>query len=262
MCMCAVTPYGYSKGSKGSSYGPKGSKGSYVTGGSCTCLAPAMSKGSKGGSKGSKGVTGLVPVPCPCSEPVVPVQPPALCEPTPRPTPKPISFLVPTTPAPTPCDAQRFFFVNGVCTNDMFLLGGTQYGSAMECCNVNFGSGSMISGNCNYVDTCNTPMPTPSIATPAPTPCEAQIFFFDGSSCSNEFFIADTSSYNSVVVCCNMNFGVGSFINGACEYTDVCNTEPPTPAPFSILTNPPTTGSTPTVSTEVTGPPTMPDRSS
>jgi hypothetical protein len=52
-----------------------------------------------------------------------------------------------------------------------------------------------------------------------------------------------------------------SLMTGDCEYVDICNTEPPTPSPISaVYTNPPTSGSTPTVSTEVTGPPTLPDR--
>ena len=110
---------------------------------------------------------------------------PSICEPVPRPTPKPVTYL---SPAPTTCDEQRFFFINGVCTNDMFLLGGTAYISAVECCNVYYGTGSLYDGNCLYVDTCNT-------------------YFY-------------------------------------------------------TYTNPPSSGSTPTVSTEVTGPPTLPDRRS
>ena len=182
---------------------------------------------------------------------------------TPEPTPSPV------TPAPTPCGDQIFFFDGSTCSNEFFIADTTAYDTLMACCNANFGFGSSINGSCDYVDVCNTPSPTdvtpeptPSPVTPSPTPCEAQVFFFDGVSCSNEFYIADASAYNSVVMCCNQNFGSGSFMNGSCDYVDVCNTEPPTPAPFSLLTNPPTSGSTPTVSTEVTGPPTMPDRSS
>lgn len=272
-CMCAVTPYGYnySKGmskynSKGSYYSySKGSKGSFVTGGSsCTCLAPAMvSKGSsyyysKGSSKSSyyysKGSSessyyskskggssyGLVPVPCPCSEPVVPVQPPALCEPTPRPTPRPtpkptFAFVIPpTTPAPTPCEAQRFFLVDGVCTNDVFLLGGTSYRSAMQCCNVNYGRGSMNNGNCEYVDICNTPAPV----TPAPTPCGDQIFYFNGNICSNAMAMPGAAAYNTVMACCNMNFGMGSFNNGSCNIEDECNTPQPSPSPVTPAPTP------------------------
>jgi hypothetical protein len=110
----------------------------------------------------------------------VPVAP-SICKPTPQPTPKPFTFI---SPAPTFCEEQRFFYINGLCTNDIFLIGGTAYMSAQECCNVHYGPGSFPNGGCDFIDTCNT-------------------------------------------------------------YT---------------ATNPPTTGSTPTVSTEVTGPPTTPDR--
>jgi hypothetical protein len=189
---------------------------------------------------------------------------------SPAPTPSPV------TPAPTPCEAQLFFFDGSTCSNEFYIADTFSFNSLVDCCDSNFGSGSSMNGGCTYVDVCNTPMPSPNnietpmptptvetpAPTPAPTPCEAQLFFFDGMSCSNEFFVADTSSYNSVVMCCEDNFGSGSFMSGGCEFTDICNTMPPTPSPFSMLTNPPTTGSTPTVSTEVTGPPTMPDRSS
>jgi hypothetical protein len=29
--------------------------------------------------------------------------------------------------------------------------------------------------------------------------------------------------YNSLVVCCNQNFGSGSMMNGLCNYSDICN---------------------------------------
>jgi hypothetical protein len=173
---------------------------------------------------------------------------PSICEPTPQPTPKPVPFIippVPTTPAPTPCDSQRFFFINGVCTNNIFLIGETSYGSAMECCNVNYGAGSMNNGICNFVDTCNE-------ATPAPTPCDAQVFFLVNGVCTNEMTLLGGTAYMSAVECCNANYGAGSIYSGNCNYVDMCNT----------YSNAPTSGSTPTVLTEVTGPPTMPDRRS
>jgi hypothetical protein len=89
--------------------------------------------------------------------------------------------------------------------------------------------------------------------TPAPTPCEALLFFFNGETCSNEFIIADASSYETAQSCCNANFGTGSFLTGSCGYVDICNTLPPSHAPTFISTF----GSTPTVSKETTGPPTM-----
>jgi hypothetical protein len=190
--------------------------------------------------------------------------------PSPSPvTPKPT--MSPVTPAPTPCEAQVFYFDGNVCSNEFIIADASAYNSAVACCNVNFGMGSFASGECNYVDECNTlppspspitpeptpapiePIVTPSPATPAPTPCEALLFFFDGEACSNEFYIADASSYETAKACCNANFGTGSFMTGNCNYIDTCNTLPPSPAPTIISTF----GSTPTVSKETTGPPTM-----
>jgi hypothetical protein len=184
---------------------------------------------------------------------------------TPEPTPSPV------TPAPTPCEAQVFFFDGTVCSNEFVIADAPAFNSAKACCNINFGMGSFMNGQCNYVDECNTlppspspvtPEPTPSPienivtlspVTPAPTPCEALLFFFDGETCSNEFIIADASSYETVQACCNANFGTGSFLAGSCGNVDICNTLPPSPAPTFISTF----GSTPTVSKETTGPPTM-----
>jgi hypothetical protein len=88
-----------------------------------------------------------------------------------------------------------------------------------------------------------TPLPTEEIVTPvptftdgsdtpAPTPCDAQSFFFDGSTCSNEFYIADATAYTTLVACCDFHFGIGSLNDACCNYVDVCNTEPiSTPSP-------------------------------
>ena len=183
-------------------------------------------------------------------------EPPSPSPVPPEPTPFPV------TPAPTPCEAQVFFFDGNTCSNEFFVADASAYSSAVSCCNASFGLGSFMNGSCNYVDICNTeppspspvtPEPTPFPVTPAPTPCEAQVFFFDGDTCSNEFFIADAPSYVSAEICCTINFGVGSFMDGSCNYIDECNTLPPSPAPTFISTF----GSTPTVSKETTGPPTM-----
>jgi hypothetical protein len=97
-------------------------------------------------------------------------------------------------------------------------------------------------------------------------------------------------SIATAMACCNFNYGIGSFVNGDCEYIDVCNPVPaetpkptpyptPNPTPYptanpvtSAPSNPPdietseptyfptvasTPGSTPTVSKETTGPPTL-----
>jgi hypothetical protein len=213
------------------------------------------------------------PTPKPSPAPITPepTDAPITPEPTDAPiTPEPTD--APITPAPTPCEAQVFFFDGNVCSNDIYIADASAYTSVMICCNMNFGTGSFTNGGCEYVDICNTlppspspsepivtpspatPEPTESPVTPAPTPCEALAFFFDGEVCSNDIFIADAASYNSAEICCNMNFGTGSFMSGSCNYVDICNTLPPSPAP-TFLTTP---GSTPTVSKETTGPPTMP----
>lgn len=203
-----------------------------------------------------------------------PTPSPVTDEPTPNPTPSPVTdepTPSPVTPTPTPCEAQVFFYDGSICSNEFYIADTSSYSSVIACCNANFGSGSFMNGNCDYTDVCSTeppspspiepvetPVPSPSPVTPAPTPCEAQLFFYDGVSCSNEFIIADASSYDTLTACCSANFGSMSLMTGDCEYTDVCNTLPPSSAPF--VTNPPTSGSTPTVSTEVTGPPTLPNR--
>jgi hypothetical protein len=201
----------------------------------------------------------------PSAAPIEPIVTPSPV--TPEPTDAPI------TPAPTPCEVLAFFFNGESCTNeiDFFMVDATSYSTAMACCNMNFGAGSYMNGSCYYVDICNTllpspspiepvvtpspatPEPTDSPVTPAPTPCEALRFFFDGETCTNAFLVADATSYNTAMTCCNMNFGAGSFVSGSCNYVDVCNTLPPSPAPTFVNTP----GSTPTVSKETTGPPTL-----
>jgi hypothetical protein len=64
------------------------------------------------------------------------------------------------------------------------------------------------------------------------------LFFFDGETCSNEFVIADASSYETAQTCCNANFGTGSFMTGSCSYVDICNTLPPTPSPVTTEETP------------------------
>ena len=176
----------------------------------------------------------------------------------------PVPTESPVTPAPTPCEAQVFFFDGNVCSNEFYIADAPAYNTAKACCNMNFGAGSFMKGSCEYVDICNTEPPTPSPVTPepsvniitpeptdapvtpAPTPCEVLLFFFDGETCSNEFFIADAPSYNSAMICCNTNFGPGSFIGGSCGYVDICNTLPPTPSPsHTIVTPTPTPFPTP-----------------
>jgi hypothetical protein len=269
---------GSAKGSKGGSVSgfakagsAKGSKGSSVSGAVCSCPASTVTGYAPTGSAGmipmAPTICNIAPVPPPTT--IVPLVPPTIQ-----------NVVPPTTSAPTPCNAQRFFLVNGVCTNDIFMMGATSYGSAMECCNINMGSGSMLSGTCSYVDTCN---PEP-LTTPPPTPCEGIPFYYSGGMCSNSGTVISgaTGPFTTAEQCCDMNFGTGSMyiatFDGGCNYDDSCNPPPPvsslvtppptlmppepTPAPssFEMLTVNPTSGSTPTVSTEVTGPPTVAGR--
>lgn len=149
-------------------------------------------------------------------------------DPTPRPTPRPTPK--PVTPAPTPCEDMLFFVDGDTCTNDVYIADAMSFSSAVACCNMNFGVGSISNGNCKVVDICNP--------TPAPTPCEDQVFFFDGDICSNEIYIADAAAFATAVACCNVNFGIGSLAMGKCDYVDTCNPQPvdtpePTPSPTS-----------------------------
>jgi len=89
--------------------------------------------------------------------------------------------------------------------------------------------------------------------TPAPTPCFDLKWRVSGDECTNGFQITsnDTgdSMYETLQECCEDYFGVGF----KCKYDDICFDEDETPEP----TLQPTGGSTPTVSKETTGPPTM-----
>ena len=192
-------------------------------------------------------------------------------KPTKKPTPAPFEViqtpeptLSPVTPSPTPCEAQVFFYDGNICSNDFYIADAPAYNTAVACCNQNFGIGSFKQGKCNYIDICNTlppspspitPEPTDSPITPAPTPCDDRVFFFDGNTntCSNDILIADAPEFMSLKKCCNFNFGLGSLKDRSCIYIDICNTLPPSPSPTFISTP----GSTPTVSKETTGPPTM-----
>lgn len=156
-----------------------------------------------------------------------PTASPVTGEPTPMPSLKPTNS--PVTQSPTLCEDKVFFFDGSVCSNEFYIADVPSYDSVMACCSQNFGSESYMNGSCNYNDVCSTVPPTPSPITPAPTLCETRVFFFDGNMCSNEFYSADLPSSDSVSDCCDQNFGSGSFMNGSCNYMDICNTLPPSP---------------------------------
>ena len=62
--------------------------------------------------------------------------------------------------------------------------------------------------------------------------------------------------FNTAFECCEDGLGMGN--SGKCPFEDVCFPIPPTPTPPAVNTPMPTFGSTPTVSKETTGPPTLP----
>ena len=104
-----------------------------------------------------------------------------------------------------------------------------------------------------------TPLPTPmpstnEIMSLKPTACEERLWYFSSGSCTNGY--SDLSDDNGDTMYLTLNECCEYELPGlSCLYNDVC--KPPTPAPFEVVTYSPTFGSTPTVSKETTGPPTM-----
>ena len=138
------------------------------------------------------------------------------------------------------------------------------YPELQECCDENFGDDE----KCPYDDYCNpTQSPTQApyaeiIVTPAPTACEARKWYLQSTKteiwmCTNGYDVQNFDEgdvYNNKDECCDGVFGTDK-----CIYVDVCEptaipTEPPSLSPTFVSTQ----GSTPTVSTEKTGPPTKP----
>ena len=145
------------------------------------------------------------------------------------------------------------------------------YGSEEECCEDNFGSsGDDMAGyykpkeeeECKTFDVCRetlpaSPSPTKTPSTPSPTTCEERKWRVKGYKCSNADIStsndSETELYDNLQDCCEDLFGDNKY----CKYEDVC--VEPTPLPPSVApTVASTGGSTPTVSTEKTGPPTKP----
>jgi hypothetical protein len=62
------------------------------------------------------------------------------------------------TPVPTPCTSQQFWFDGNECTNTDFpqdsFFG---YNTLAQCCNAEFGQGSLNDGSCEYTDICGEP---------------------------------------------------------------------------------------------------------
>ena len=169
------------------------------------------------------------------------------------PAPTPAEII--ETPSPTTCMEQEFYYSGGICTNEGFTPGGvTSYSSLLECC-----EDSQAAGECEFVDIC----------------CEMRLWYFSSESgeCTNGFL--QDGEFASLQECCEAT----QSDEEECLYDDVCVEDPPTPSPtpeptpvptpVEIIVTPspttpieiettgePTFGSTPTVSKEVTGPPT------
>jgi len=192
-------------------------------------------------------------------------------KPTDAPTDAPTesSASTPTTPAPTSCEERKWRPNDDstMCTNAGESVSNDiprddAYVTLQECCENIFESGE----SCEYEDICNpsilTDRPTPE-PTPAPTTCRERTWHIHSTKtstakmCTNGYETPEsetgiTVEYNNLDQCCEAEFE-----GGKCMYNDICVTSP---SP-SVVTAHPTFGSTPTVSKETTGPPTMfPDR--
>jgi hypothetical protein len=161
---------------------------------------------------------------------------------TPVPTPIEIE-----TPAPTTCMEQEYYTAGGICTNEGITPpGGTAFPTLLECCEE-----TQTAEECEFVDIC----------------CEMRLWYLSESGvCTNGF--TQDGEFASLQECCEETQ------SGAdCLYDDICNPDPPAPTPIEVVsmvptllftpeptpgegTGEPTFGSTPTVSKEVTGPPT------
>jgi hypothetical protein len=147
---------------------------------------------------------------------------------TEKPTRKPTwgndGFVPLVTPKPTnkPAsgwgnDGHCMYRPNGdytMCTNDDSVSSNNVFNNLNDCCMAVFGP-----AECIYEDVCAT--------------CEEKLFFFDGEQCINDIYIADAPAYSTPMACCNINFGIGSYGNGQCDYVDICVPPPieTTPAP-------------------------------
>ncbi|KAL3782041.1 hypothetical protein ACHAW5_004960 [Stephanodiscus triporus] len=172
------------------------------------------------------------------------------------------TFSPTTTLSPTTCGVRKWYFDGEKCKND---LEGDEYPNLQECCDENFPGKT-----CSFEDDC----------------CEMRKWFVDEYSICNNGIPpgSNTVTFDTLADCCATPDIVSCTIN----FIDVCEETPTitattstvestsstvasttstvesfsTPPPSVIITpNPsspmPSFGSTPTVSKEVTGPPTM-----
>ena len=161
--------------------------------------------------------------------------------PTPVPTPAPTPAQAPTetvTFAPTTCLDRKWYFSDGICTNGNDEDG--SYSNLQSCCEE-----AQPGEECEFKDVC----------------CMMRKWYFADGKCTNGF-APEGDLFSSLVECCEAE----QTNEKICTFDDVCvPEETTTPAPSVIFTPQPSTdtptfGSTPTVSKEVTGPPTIPRR--
>ncbi|KAL3761538.1 hypothetical protein ACHAW5_003086 [Stephanodiscus triporus] len=198
--------------------------------------------------------------PTPCStSPTCPTPEP---EPTPEPSPTEDVSLPPTlkpscgtsptcpTPMPTVCTEQQWYFDDQQCTRGPGMIPDDNeilYPNPESCC---LASGFDYPEDCPVYDGCYPkPTPQPSLdesTTPMPTACEERLWYFNSGICTNGYDMPidnGNNMYSTLKECCEMN----GMIN-ECSFNDVC---------LEVFTYSPTFGSTPTVSKETTGPPTL-----
>ena len=199
------------------------------------------------------------PIPSPAEQTTPDPSTPTPTTPDSTPEPSMTTESIPS-PKPTVCTEQLWYFDGEQCTREPDMEPDNKFSimylNPEECCQASTGSPS-----CPVYDGCYqkpTPEPSPS-GTTQPTTCEERLWYFNSNSCTNGY--DDTSNesgdimYSTLLECCENE---QSSLD--CSYTDVC--KPPTPAPspgfgLEVFTYSPTFGSTPTVSKETTGPPTL-----
>merc|ERR1711966_314669 len=232
--------YDYDEAGKSGKSGNKsGKSGSYPF---CPCGGGGSKSGKSGNKSGKSGKSGS-PEDFECD---------LSCLPTLCPGPSPI----PLAPAPAPCVCSDlpFIFVGGVCQRGCGVSEDGPYATVENCCNANFA----FPGLCNINDCGFSP----------PCVCEELPFTLSNGQCTRDC-AADYSgtNYATEADCCGAEFPAGGCPSNNCGnpqptlsptyFPTSMPTYVPTTMPVAALATPqPTAGSTPTVSTEVTGPPT------
>merc|ERR1711966_614072 len=229
-------------GNSGKSGNKSGKSGSYPF---CLCGGSGSKSGNSGnksGKSGNKSGKSGSPEDFECD---------LSCLPTLCPGPSPITLA--PAPAPCVCSDLPFIFVGGVCQRGCGVSEDGPYANA------NFA----FPGLCNINDCGFSP----------PCVCEELPFTLSNGQCTRDC-AADYSgtNYATEADCCGAEFPAGGCSSNNCGnpqptlsptyFPTSMPTYVPTTMPVAALATPqPTAGSTPTVSTEVTGPPTKGGRS-